>query len=108
MVSVIRQALPSLRRQEAGRLVPKWPSGYRLCFLGQWGRKVCFLERLLKVSEFSLNHLDWIVLDYVLTLKRSPWAMPVSPWGHHTPRAWLSIWVEIRKGVPIVTLAAAP
>ena len=54
-----------------GRLVPKWPSGYRLYFLGQWGRKVCFLERFFKVLEFTLNNLDQIVLECVPALKES-------------------------------------
>ena len=72
------------------------------------GKKICFLERFLKVSEFGLNNLDWFVLGYVPTLKESLWPLQLGVWGRPAPRARLGVWVKVRKGRPVVTLAGAP
>ena len=55
------------------------------------GKKVCFLERFLKVSEFGLNNLDWFVLGYVPTLKESLWPLQFGVWGRPAQeRGWAS------------------
>lgn len=55
------------------------------------GKKICFLERFLKVSEFGLNTLDWFVLGYVPTLKESLWPLQLGVWGRPAQeRGWAS------------------
>lgn len=41
-------------------------------------------------------------------MKQSLWPLRVGVRGHPTPRAWLGLWVQVRKGVPVVAVAGAP